>query len=669
MDKELSLITLYQAVLEECKILIKNNVDEVTYEKMTKKVGQDLKKAINIYRDIFHDFPLGIIRTFGIEYLDEMEKNFEQNKSEEIKEHHIYTAYMYIFCFRYVNKLSELEEIVKFEYENYAHFSEILSRYFNPHILKENYENKAKQIMNGNFEKKNLKIFIEILKKRNLTQKKPEIIEKKKIRKTKNRKKNTDLNASLNLNKINIPNEEEKKDENDIKINIDNNQIPKESNTKIECEESGEKSDIRAIANDETKEEEKIENSKEIEHEIKLLNEQGNSSNSIEANLINENKNNNKDEIKLNNNNDDSNFNINEIKDEFEDNNNEIKEETISDDNIIKGGSKINKNEINEENIINLNKINNENNIDNIIEKENINDDNKKPNENIAKTTDNSKNNIDNENVTNITKEVPIINNKLNIKSDEEVSSKDNISYEKLVEIVFKLQEELKNTKAELTETKKDLSTKIEKLAYNQKLMYYMISMYHSRDISKSIYFYFAKHLKIKNNVKTFFDLKEIMLLLDKNGGKTTYLESEKEKLRKFFKSLFFVNKVGNKVMHNNISSKLQKEINEMKNEDDDLLSIIPTMSYNQLFETLGFYVENNTKNPQIQKAMQYVYENEYKNDPELGKIKDLENEAIIKLNDGSIKMLMTKEEIIDVRVIFSKIEDFEKDCELKTWG
>jgi len=171
MDKELSLITLYQAVLEECKILIKNNVDEVTYEKMTKKVGQDLKKTINVYRDIFHDFPLGIIRTFGIEYLDEMEKNFEQKKSEEIKEHHIYTAYMYIFCFRYVNKLSELEEIVKFEYENYTHFSEILSRYFNPHILKENYENKAKQIMNGNFDKKNLKIFIEILKKRNLTQK------------------------------------------------------------------------------------------------------------------------------------------------------------------------------------------------------------------------------------------------------------------------------------------------------------------------------------------------------------------------------------------------------------------------------------------------------------------------------------------------------------------
>ena len=78
---------------------------------------------------------------------------------------------MYIFCFRYINKLSELNEIVKFEYENYTHFSEIINRY-NPDILKENYKNKAKQIMNGNFEKKNLKNFNEFLKKKNLTQKK-----------------------------------------------------------------------------------------------------------------------------------------------------------------------------------------------------------------------------------------------------------------------------------------------------------------------------------------------------------------------------------------------------------------------------------------------------------------------------------------------------------------
>ena len=174
MERGLSLITLYEAVLEECKILIENNGDEKTNDSLAKKVWQDLKKIINLYREIFLEYQLGIIRTFGIKYLDEMEMNFEQKKSEEIKEHHIYTAYMYIFCFRYINKLSELDEIVTFEYENYPHFSEIINRY-NPDILKENYENKAKQIMKGNFEKKNLKNFNEFLKKKNLTQKNPEI--------------------------------------------------------------------------------------------------------------------------------------------------------------------------------------------------------------------------------------------------------------------------------------------------------------------------------------------------------------------------------------------------------------------------------------------------------------------------------------------------------------
>ena len=70
-----------------------------------------------------------------------------------------------------------------------------------------------------------------------------------------------------------------------------------------------------------------------------------------------------------------------------------------------------------------------------------------------------------------------------------------------MVEIVFKLQEKLEKTKVELTETKKDLSPKIEKLECNKKLMFNMISKYHSRDI-----LYFAKQLKIENNEKSFFD-------------------------------------------------------------------------------------------------------------------------------------------------------------------
>ena len=83
------------------------------------------------------------------------------------------------------------------------------------------------------------------------------------------------------------------------------------------------------------------------------------------------------------------------------------------------------------------------------------------------------------------------------MKNDEEEFNKDNISYEKLVQMVFQLkkdnidnktelkktQEEIKKTKTVLTENKEDILTRIEKLEENQKLMYYLISMYHSKDI------------------------------------------------------------------------------------------------------------------------------------------------------------------------------------------
>ena len=573
--------------------------------------------------------------------------------------------------------MSQIDEIVKFEYKNYTNFSGILNTYGNPDILKENYENNAKQIINGNFEKKNLKKFIEVLKKKKSTQKNINIGEKTKVRKRKNIKKNIDINTPLNLNKIDIQKEEEKKDENEIINNIDDIHISKESkepNIKIDCEIMEEKILLNTKAKDgETKEEKNIDNIKftnslnglEIEHEANVLNGKGNINNSTEENLINF-QSNNKEEIKLNSNDtvkeNEIYANVDEIKKEFTDKN-IIKEETLPENNNTKDDSKIDIMGKNEENTINLNNIKNETIIDNTTENEIIND-----NDITIKSKDISKIKSDKKNIKNIKNEESNVIDKSNMKNDEDKFNKDNISYEKLVQMVFELKQDNIDTKKEVEKTKEELLAKIKKLEDNQKLMYYLISMYHSRDMSKSIYFYFAKHLNIKNNEKPFFDLKEIMEYLAKNGGKTTYSENEKEKFRKFFKSLFFVNNVNNKVMHNNISSKLQKEINEFKNEDD-LLSLIPTMSYNQLFDTLGFYVENNTKNPQIQKAMQYVYEREYINDPELGKIKDLGKEAIIKQDDGFIKMLITKEEISDVKLMFSKIMDFEKDCEMKTWG
>ena len=67
-----------------------------------------------------------------------------------------------------------------------------------------------------------------------------------------------------------------------------------------------------------------------------------------------------------------------------------------------------------------------------------------------------------------------------------------------MVEIVFSMRKELKETKddlsatkTELSNTKTELTAKIDKLLVNQKLMYHQISMIQSRDISKSIYHFF----------------------------------------------------------------------------------------------------------------------------------------------------------------------------------
>lgn len=131
-------------------------------------------------------------------------------------------------------------------------------------------------------------------------------------------------------------------------------------------------------------------------------------------------------------------------------------------------------------------------------------------------------------------------------KNEEELLKKGNISYEDLVKIVLnnkielnKMNQKLSKVKEEHAYSTKKLLEKIGKLERNQKLMYYQISMYHSRDIAKNIYYFFVKHLKIKNHDKPFYDLLEIMEYLKKDGKATNYIDEEKKNLRKFFKSIF----------------------------------------------------------------------------------------------------------------------------------
>ena len=144
--------------------------------------------------------------------------------------------------------------------------------------------------------------------------------------------------------------------------------------------------------------------------------------------------------------------------------------------------------------------------------------------------------------------------------------------------------------------------------------------MYQSRDISKSIYFYFCQHLGNENSDKPFFDLQKVMTDL-LYGFKISYSEEQRKILRKFFKTLFFVNKVNNRILHNNISSNAQNAIKQKKK--DNLLSLIPPLGYDQIFETLGNFIENNSKNPQLQEAMKFVYDTDYSKDDKLENIRD----------------------------------------------
>ena len=75
-------------------------------------------------------------------------------------------------------------------------------------------------------------------------------------------------------------------------------------------------------------------------------------------------------------------------------------------------------------------------------------------------------------------------------------------------------------------------------------------------------------------------------------GFKISYSEEQRKILRKFFKTLFFVNKVNNRILHNNISSNAQNTIKQRKK--DDLLSLILQLGYDQIFKTIGNSIENN---------------------------------------------------------------------------
>ena len=195
------------------------------------------------------------------------------------------------------------------------------------------------------------------------------------------------------------------------------------------------------------------------------------------------------------------------------------------------------------------------------------------------------------------------------------------ITHDQLVLIVKSLQADLDSTKQKLFQHEQ----RIKNLEENQKLLFYQLSMYQARDISKNIYYYFCKYLKKSNGEKPFSDLLTIMDYFNK-GGDEKYTPEQQKILRKFFRVIFFINKANNRILHNNLSSAVKEAIEKKK--ENDLLSLLPPNNYAQLFETLKNYLDLNLKNEQFQEALRYIYENAYINDDKIKIIRENDSEA-----------------------------------------
>ena len=194
------------------------------------------------------------------------------------------------------------------------------------------------------------------------------------------------------------------------------------------------------------------------------------------------------------------------------------------------------------------------------------------------------------------------------------------ITHDQLVLIVKSLQADLDSTKQKLFQHEQ----RIKNLEENEKLLFYQLSMYQARDISKNIYYYFCKYLYKSNGEKPFSDLLTIIDYFNKDGD-IRYTPEQQKILRKFLRVIFFINKANNRILHNNLISAVKEAIEKKK--ENDLLSLLPPNNYAQLFETLKNYLDLNLKNEQFQEALKYVYENAYIHDDKIEIIRENDSE------------------------------------------
>ena len=268
-----------------------------------------------------------------------------------------------------------------------------------------------------------------------------------------------------------------------------------------------------------------------------------------------------------------------------------------------------------------------------------------------------------------------IISDEIAQKVKKDTENKDSGKNQELYKIIDKLTQKVDF----LCAYKEESEERINRLEKNQLLLYNQISLYQSsRDIFKSIYYYYFKYLDFAEAHLTMFDkLKKIISFLSKTDEKKSNSNTEnvltKEKkitLLKYFKFHFFISRLCNKIIHQNFSESQKKIIEEKKIED--LLPLIPNLDFIQCFDSLKFFIENGTKNQQMKEALKFVYENHYKNDSKLEEIKDEKGDAFVVDENGDFNFVISGKDIEDAKKYFQSLivlkEPFIDMCNKKLW-
>ena len=528
----------------------------------------------------------------------------------ETEEKDIYRAYGFLWSVRYLLNEAKLDQISLFNYTQYPHLSNFLEKFGNSKNISKNYN---KNFMDDRIKEKNdMKLVHDWIGKLNEGKLSP--MAKKSAKSLKKKKKKeqskTDDNQTAQISSNNNNNEHNK---------IEN------STQKVEKEESS-----NNIIN--------------IEKEIS------------KNNITNATKEKNKEIIEK------------ETEDSSDDKNKSINQNTISSNNSIN----------NENETINCNNDSDKNKkLSNDIATENKLD---APSLDLAIKSE--KNNLI-DLCKNIATQNPEISQLINILSSQFTSLENKITQQNLE--ILKNEEKILKHESEISALKtknENLSERVKKLEVNQSMFYHQISLYqNSRDIYKSISYYFYDFLNLKQVQTTNFGkTKAIIQYLENtdkekekemiNNGSKSIDENLKKKITNYFRFHYFIYLTTNKIIHRNFTES-QKEILE-EQKDNDLLPLLPNFDFDQCFNSLEYFIDNNAKNEQIKKAMKYVYENIYFNDNNLEKIKD-ENHEIIEKNENGVYIKIKKEDIREVRNYFKSIkmeneDDFIDLCNNKTW-